>query len=62
MRILRLKEVLQKTGLGKTNLYKKISLGEFPKSLPLGDRNVGWLESEIDAWILACISKRDSKA
>lgn len=60
MRVLRLKAVLEKTGLGKTKLYEKMSRGEFPKPFPLGERAVGWLESEIDEWILGCLTKRDS--
>ena len=31
MRVLKLKDVLSKTGLGKTSLYKLINLSEFPK-------------------------------
>ena len=52
VRILKLKEVLTRTGLGKTTLYMLISNGDFPQQIPLGLRAVGWLESEIDAWIL----------
>ena len=52
MRILKLKEVLNRTGLGKTTLYALIGNGDFPQPIPLGLRAVGWLESEVDAWIL----------
>ena len=61
MRVLKLKEVLSKTGLGKTTLYKLIGLSEFPKSICLGLRSVGWLESEIEAWIQEKINVRDQK-
>jgi prophage regulatory protein len=33
--------------------------GEFPRSVPIGERTVGWLESEIDNWIAGCLRKRD---
>lgn len=59
MRVLRLNAVLEKTGLGKTKLYEKIGKKEFPQSLPLGERAVGWLESEVDEWILGCLAKRE---
>ena len=58
VRILKLKEVLTRTGLGKTTLYMLISNGDFPQQIPLGLRAVGWLESEVDAWILEKIESR----
>lgn len=59
MRILRLKEVMDKTGLSRSTLYKYIEQGHFPKSVPLGGRAVGWVESEVDDWITARIEDRD---
>ena len=61
MRVLKLKDVLSKTGLGKTTLYKLIGLSEFPKPISLGLRSVGWLESEIEAWIQVKINARDQQ-
>ena len=61
MRVLKLKDVLSKTGLGKTTLYKLISLSEFPKPIGLGLRSVGWLESEIEAWIQEKVNVRDQQ-
>ena len=58
VRILKLKDVLTRTGLGKTTLYMLISNGDFPQQIPLGLRAVGWLESEVDAWILEKIESR----
>lgn len=62
MRVLKLKEVLRKTSLGKTTLYMLIKVSEFPKPIHLGLRAVGWLESEIDAWIQGKIESRDKHA
>ena len=59
MRIIRLKEVIDYTGLGRSTIYKYISEGSFPKSVSLGDRAVGWVESEVHDWILARIEERD---
>jgi prophage regulatory protein len=33
--------------------------GNFPKAIPLGERTVGWLESEIDSWIESRVRARD---
>lgn len=49
--ILRLPEVIKRTGLSRSSIYLRISNGEFPKTISLGDRAVGWLESEIDEWL-----------
>lgn len=62
MRIIRLKEVLAKTSLGKTYIYKLIKIKKFPESIALGERTVGWLESEIDSWIQSRILQRDKKS
>jgi prophage regulatory protein len=50
-KILRLPAVKVLTGLSRSSLYQKISLGEFPAAISLGARAVGWLESDIAAWI-----------
>jgi len=58
-RILRLRTVEEKTGLKKSSIYERIKGGNFPKPIRLGPRAVGWLESEIDDWIAACIQRRE---
>jgi len=37
-RLIRLKEVLRQTGLGRTSLYEKIKAGHFPRQVKLGPR------------------------
>ena len=59
MRIIRLKEVLDSTGLARSTIYKHIGEGTFPKPVSLGDRCVGWVDSEVHDWILARIEERD---
>lgn len=60
MRIIRLKEVKHATGLGRSTIYKYISEGSFPKPVSLGDRAVGWVESEVAGWVMARIEARDT--
>ena len=62
MRVIKLKEVLAKTGLGKTTLYALLKQSQFPHPISLGLRAVGWIESEIEAWIQEKIDARDQKA
>ncbi len=59
MRIIRLKDVIDSTGLARSTIYKHIGEGTFPKPVSLGDRCVGWVESEVHDWILARIEERD---
>jgi prophage regulatory protein len=53
--ILRARQVRERTGLSRSTLYAKIKAGEFPPSISLGERAVGWCSDEIDAWIAARI-------
>jgi prophage regulatory protein len=59
MKIIRLQQVMEMTGLGRSTVYKYVSGSLFPKPIPLGGRSVGWLESEVKEWILDRIEERD---
>jgi len=50
--ILRLPAVITRTGLARSTIYLRISDGKFPRPISLGGRAVGWIESEIDRWLL----------
>ena len=54
--IVRLDGVRFQTGLSKSTIYDKIKEGTFPKPLKLGARAVGWLQSDINAWIDRCVA------
>jgi prophage regulatory protein len=58
IRILRLPDVIERVGLKRASIYLHIAHGNFPKQITLGERAVGWIESEIDAWLAARISAR----
>lgn len=49
--ILRLPAVKSRTGLSRSAIYSLIAQGNFPKQIFLGERTVGWLEEEIEAWL-----------
>jgi prophage regulatory protein len=49
--ILRLPRVIERVQLSRSNIYAKINRREFPCAIPLGARAVGWLATDIDAWI-----------
>ena len=50
-KVLRLTKVMEITGLGRSTIYAKVAKGQFPSSIKLGDRAVGWLENDIETWI-----------
>jgi len=58
MRLIKLKEVMTKTSLGHSSIYKFIAEGSFPKQVSLGTKSVAWVESEVDDWILDRIKSR----
>ena len=58
-RVLRRKEVNSMVGLGTTKIYELIAEGRFPKPIKLSVRSVGWLESEVQAWIKEQAEKRE---
>lgn len=59
MKIIRLKDVINCTGLARSTVYKYIAKGTFPRPVSLGDTCVGWVEQEVHDWIEACIQARD---
>ncbi len=60
MRFLKLKEVMQKTALSRSAIYRKMDEGRFPKPVSLGDRAVAWIESEVEEWMEAILLARIS--
>ena len=50
-RILRIKTVLERTGLSRSTMYRKMQNGTFPKNVQISTRCAGWRESAISAWL-----------
>lgn len=57
-RFLRLTQVMDKTGLKRSQIYSYMKTGDFPKSVKIGPSSVAWLESEIDDWIKEKLNSR----
>jgi prophage regulatory protein len=55
---LRLPRVRQRTGLGRSTIYRLMAQGLFPAAVQLGLRAVGWHSADIDAWLAARPSTR----
>jgi prophage regulatory protein len=50
-RILRIGAVLDRTGLSRSTLYRKIENGTFPRQVRISTRCAGWRESAVNAWV-----------
>lgn len=50
-RLIRLKEVQHRVGLGRSTIYRWMAEGKFPKPVQLGGYAVAWAEDEIQNWI-----------
>lgn len=51
VRLLRFATVRDLTGLSRTTLWRLERTGEFPKHVTMSAHAVGWVESEVVAWI-----------
>lgn len=50
-KIHRLPEVLDLTGLCRSSLYKALAAKDFPEPVKIGKRAVGWLQTDLMAWV-----------
>lgn len=50
-RILRINTVLDRTGLSRSTMYRKMQNGTFPKNVQISTRCVGWRDSAISEWL-----------
>ena len=64
--IIRLKQLMQITGLSRSSIYEKINANssyyeaQFPRPISLGASAVGWVEHEVQAWINLRIQDRQN--
>ena len=56
MRIYRIKEVCEITGLRPSSIYKQIRLNLFPPGVKLTARSTGWSSDAIDTWLKSRIA------
>ena len=54
--ILRLPDVIQRTGLSRSTIYARIKSGHLIPPIKLGPRAVGWLSSDIDEFISSLVT------
>ena len=49
--MLRPLEVVKRTGLSRTTLWRRVRAGTFPAAVELGKNSIGWPASTIAAWL-----------
>lgn len=57
--LLRLSDVILRTGLSRATIYARAAKGEFPAPLKIGEKSSGWVEAEINRWVADRIAERD---
>lgn len=58
----RLPTVKARTGLSRSEIYRKVAAGDFPAPIKLGERASAWSAAEVDGWIADRIAERDARA
>lgn len=62
MRLLRLPEVCRVAGLGRAMIYRLQARGSFPQSVKITEHAVGWIDTEVQAWLAQRAGLRRSNA
>ena len=57
-RFLRLSQVIEMTGVGKTFIYTHMEKGNFPRQIQISPRTVVWLEQDIIDWMEKKIQRK----
>ncbi|MBS0277538.1 MAG: AlpA family phage regulatory protein [Proteobacteria bacterium] len=50
-KILRMRTVLDRTGLSRSTIYRKMREGTFPRQVEISEHCRGWRESAINRWM-----------
>jgi len=61
IRMLRLPQVIDATGLGKTKIYELQGQGDFPMRVKITAHSVAWVEEDIQAWLAARIQANSTQ-
>ena len=61
-RLLRLKQVVLKVGLSRSQIYKLIAKGSFPEQIKIGPKISVWPEHTLDQWINSHLNDRNGGA
>lgn len=57
IKFLRISDLKEKVGLSRSQIYKLIADGDFPKQDKLGERIAVWQESKVEEWMYSKVSQ-----
>ncbi|WEX09641.1 AlpA family transcriptional regulator [Chelativorans sp. AA-79] len=58
-RLLSLKQVMERIPLSKTEIYRRIRDGRFPRPVRIGSHRIAFAEAEIEEWFADRLNHRD---
>jgi prophage regulatory protein len=58
-KLLRIRQVVERTGLSRSLVYSEMKRGAFPRNLKIGPRAAAWPEAEVDAWVRDRLAARE---
>ena len=59
-KILRMRSVLDRTGLSRSTIYRKMREGTFPRQVEISEHCRGWRESAINRWMTDPVAYRET--
>lgn len=62
LRIISEPVVCDKTGSSRTTIWRLLRAGDFPEPVQISPNRKGWIEHEVDAWIMKRMALRPSRA
>lgn len=51
LKVMRLPQVMENTGLSKAEIYRRMGRGQFPQAVRLGPRAIGWRAGDVSDWL-----------
>ena len=59
IRLLKVNQVCEITGFGRTTIYRWVKLNKFPKPITIG-KNIRWYSADVEAWIISTVEQHRS--
>ena len=60
--LIRLPEVIKRTGVSRTTIYRLINKNSFPSPIKISEKTIAFVESEVNDWIEKLITTSRNKA
>lgn len=58
--VLRLPDVVKRTGVSRTRIYEMMEAGRFPKPIKIGARAIAFIADEVDGWVADRMAEREA--